>query len=106
MDFYKVPGISLAVIDGYEVRSTHAQGVLEAGGPDLVTPRTLFQGGSLGKPVVALAALRLVQDGVLSLETDVNTWLTSWKIPANDAWQPHVTLRHLLTHTSGLTIPL
>jgi len=106
MEFYKVPGISLAVVNDYQVEWTHAQGVLEAGGTEPVTTCTLFQGGSLGKPVVALAALRLVEEGVLSLEADVNTWLTSWKIPANDAWQPRVTLHHLLTHTSGLTVPL
>lgn len=57
-----------------------------------VTTRRLFQGGSLAKPVVALAALRLVQEGVLDLEADINTWLTSWKIPPNDGWQPRVTV--------------
>ena len=106
MQFYKVPGISFAIIDDYEIQSARAEGVLEAGGTAQVTTRTLFQGGSLGKPVAALAALRLVEDGVLDLDADVNTWLTSWKIPPNDAWHPRVTLRHLLTHTSGLTVPL
>jgi CubicO group peptidase (beta-lactamase class C family) len=87
------------------VQAVHAEGVLEAGGTVPVT-RTLFQGGSLGKPVVALAALRLVQEGVLDLEADINTWLTSWTIPPNDGWQPRVTVRHLLTHTGGLTVPV
>ena len=49
-----------------------------------MTTRTLFQGGSLAKPVVALAALRLAQEGVLDLEADINTWLMSWKIPPNE----------------------
>jgi len=88
MEFYKVPGLSIAVINNYQVDWARAHGVLEAGGTEPVTTRTLFQGGSLGKPIVALAALRLVEEGRLSLEADVNTLLTSWRIPPNDAWEP------------------
>jgi CubicO group peptidase (beta-lactamase class C family) len=106
MEFYKVPGVSLAVINDYQVEWAHAEGVLEAGRTDAVTPRALFQAGSLSKPVAALAALRLVEQGVLDLDVDIDTFLTSWKIPPNNAWQPRVTLRQLLTHTSGLTVPL
>lgn len=106
MGFYKIPGISVAVINDYQVEWARAYGILEVGGPEPVTTHTLFQGGSVGKPVVSLAALRLVEQGLLSLDADVNTWLTSWQIPPNGGWQPHVTLRHLLTHTSGLTVPL
>jgi CubicO group peptidase (beta-lactamase class C family) len=106
MEFYKVPGVSIAVINNYQVEWARAHGVVETGGTAPVTTHTLFQGGSLGKPIVALAALRLVDDGRLRLDSDVNTFLTSWKIPPNDAWQPRVTLRHLLTHTGGLTVPL
>ena len=106
MEFYKVPGISFAVLDDYRLESAYAAGVIEVGGTDAVTTRTLFQVGSLGKPVVALAALRLVEAGAIDIDADVNTMLTSWKIPRNGAWQPRVTLRHVLTHTSGLTVPL
>lgn len=106
MEFYKVPGISFAVVDDYRLESAYAAGVIEVGGTDAVTTRTLFQVGSLGKPVVALAALRLVEAGTIDIDADVNTMLTSWKIPRNGAWQPRVTLRHVLTHTSGLTVPL
>jgi len=45
-----------------------------------------------------------VQEGRLDLDAHVNTYLKSWKIPANGDWQPHVSLRQLLSHTAGLTV--
>ena len=54
MEFHRVPGISIAVINNYQLEWVTTHGVLEAGGSDVVTTGTLFQGGSIGKPVVAL----------------------------------------------------
>lgn len=70
-----------------------------------VTSDTLFQAGSISKPVAAMAALHLVQQGRLSLDSDVNSALTSWKVPASTAAPgATVTLRELLTHTAGFTV--
>jgi CubicO group peptidase (beta-lactamase class C family) len=74
----------------------------EAGRPDPVTPRTLFQAGSVSKPVAAVCVLRLVAQG--HLDTAVNDVLVSWKVPANHGWKPRVTVRQLLSHTAGLTV--
>src|SRR5262249_11858770 len=66
---------------------------------------TLFQAASISKPLAALAALRLVEDGTLALDEDVNAQLTSWKVPANEFTAvQQVTLRHLLSHSAGLTV--
>jgi len=76
---------------------------VETGEP--VNTATLFQAASISKPVAAMAALRLVEDGLLELDTPVNQYLRSWKIPDNDFTAGNeVTLRHLLTHTGGLTV--
>jgi len=70
-----------------------------------VTAETLFQAGSISKPVAAMAALHLAEQGKLSLDSDVNQALTSWKIPPSAAAPGAVvTLRELLSHTAGLTV--
>ena len=99
-----VPGLSIALIADGVIAETACAGVLESSGTRAVTERTLFQSGSISKSVAAACALRLVADGVLDLDGDVNDRLTSWRIPANGDWQPRVTLRQLLGHTAGLTV--
>ncbi|HEV8583311.1 MAG TPA: serine hydrolase [Thermoanaerobaculia bacterium] len=105
MQFYKVPGMSVAVINGGRVEWARGYGVKEAGKNEPVTPETLFQAGSISKPVAALAALRLVQEGRLNLDEDVNAKLVSWHVPENEQTREQkVTLRRLLSHSAGLTV--
>jgi CubicO group peptidase (beta-lactamase class C family) len=104
LERFRIPGISIAVVRDGELAWAHAWGVAVAGRPDPVTPRTLFQAGSISKPVAAMCALRLIAQGRLDLEADVNRLLVSWKVPANHGWQPRVTVRQLLSHTAGLTV--
>ena len=99
-----VPGVSIAVVHDGRIEWAQGFGVVIMGGAP-VDPGTLFQAGSISKPVAALAALHLVQEGRLSLDTDVNQTLKSWKLPASAAAEGKpATLRELLTHTAGLTV--
>jgi CubicO group peptidase (beta-lactamase class C family) len=99
-----VPGVSIAVIHNGAIEWAQGFGSAQLEGKP-VTAETLFQAGSISKPVAAMAALRLVQQGKLSLDGDVNQSLKSWKIPASDAAPgATVTLRELLTHTAGFTV--
>ncbi|MEM9408761.1 MAG: serine hydrolase domain-containing protein, partial [Acidobacteriota bacterium] len=100
-----VPGLSIAVLEDGEIAWAAGYGVVRAGEEAPVTPQTLFLAGSISKPVAATGALRLVQEGTVELDADVNDLLESWKVPASDAaaGKP-VTLRGLLTHTAGLTV--
>jgi len=105
MSAYKVPGVSIAVIDDYGIEWARGFGVKEAGGNEPVTVRTLFQAASISKPVAALAALHFVEMGQLDLDEDVNTKLRSWQVPDNEFTQSaKVTLRHLMSHCAGLTV--
>ena len=99
-----VPGVSIAVLHNGQIEWARGFGVRSIGGPP-VNAETLFQAGSISKPLAAMACLRLVQQGKLSLDADVNTYLTSWKFPSDPiaAGKP-VTLRELLTHTGGTTV--
>jgi CubicO group peptidase (beta-lactamase class C family) len=101
---YATPGISIAAIDEFEVAWSYSFGKLAIGEIEAVTSCTPFQAGSISKPVFALAVMKLVEAGTLDLETDVNNYLKSWRVPANDGWQPRVTLRQLLSHTAGTTV--
>ena len=99
-----VPGVSIAVLHNGKIEWARGFGVRSLGGPP-VDAETLFQAGSISKPLAAMACLRLVQQGKLALDTDVNTYLTSWKFPSDPvaAGKP-ITLRELLTHTGGTTV--
>ena len=105
MEALGVPGVSVAVLVDGEIAWARGYGSadLESGRP--VTPRTLFQAASISKPVAALAALQLVQEGRVALDADVNQVLTTWRVPANAfTAEAPVTLRGLLTHRAGLSV--
>jgi len=100
-----VPGLSIAVIDDSKIAWARGFGVREAGTNQAVTTSTLFEAQSISKAVAATATLVLVNSGRLSLDESPNTYLKSWKLPYNE-FQAHekVTLRRILSHSSGLTV--
>lgn len=105
MASHRVPGVSIAVIDGGRVAWARGFGVKQAGTTDSVTPATLFQAASISKPVAQTAMLRLVERGTLDLDTDVNRYLTSWKVPeSRHTATEKVTLRRIASHSAGLTV--
>ena len=98
----RIPGLSLAIIQDGKIVKAKGYGVTEKGGDSPVTTSTLFQAGSISKPVAALGALRLVEQGKLALDEDVNARLVTWKVPENEfTKEKKVTLRGLLSHTAG-----
>ena len=105
MVHYGVPGVSIAVIENYQVEWARGFGVLAAGRTQAVTSKTLFQAASISKPLAALGALLLVEQGKLSEDEDVNLLLRNWKLPENQYTSGHpVTLRELLSHNAGTTV--
>lgn len=101
----KVPGVSVAMILNGKVEWVRSYGVTSVAGEKPVTVRTLFQAASISKPVAAMVALRLVEQGKLSLDEDVNLKLRSWKVPENEFTKTEkITLRRLLSHGAGLTV--
>jgi CubicO group peptidase (beta-lactamase class C family) len=102
---HRVPGCSVAVINGGRVEWEQGYGVVEAGAasPLPAGADTIIQACSISKAVAATAAHRLVRAGRLDLDQEIDAYLTAWQLPANGAWRARVTLRHLLSHTAGLT---
>jgi CubicO group peptidase (beta-lactamase class C family) len=99
---YHVPGVSIALIQRGRVAWAKGYGVVDVASRAPVTAHTLFQAASLSKPVTALAVLRLVDQGKLSLVAPVNTLLKGWKLPEGP-FNSGVTLERLLSHTAGVS---
>jgi CubicO group peptidase (beta-lactamase class C family) len=105
MTEHHITGLSLAIIQDGKIACVKGYGFTDKSEKSPVTPATLFQAGSVSKPVAAFAALCLVEKGRLSLDADVNRQLRAWKIPENEFTKDNkVTLRTILSHSAGLTV--
>lgn len=105
MKHYKVPGLSIAVINNHKIEWARSYGVKDIETREPVILETLFQAGSISKPVAAMVALKKVEQGKIKLDENINNKLTSWKLPDNEfTAKKKVTLAHLLSHTGGLTV--
>lgn len=106
MEMFKVPGISMAVINNFEVEWAQCFGVKDIRTKEEVTLDTLFEGGSTSKTFTAAVVLNAVEKNLLDLDEKVNDKFKTWKIPENDfTKKSEVTLRQLLTHTAGINRP-
>lgn len=102
MQRFRVPGVSVAVIRDFRIHWAKSYGTADVETGRAVDETTRFQAASISKPVAAMAAVRLAQEGRFSLDDDINGLLKSWKVP-DAPWskaQP-VTPRALLSHSSG-----
>jgi CubicO group peptidase (beta-lactamase class C family) len=99
MTAHKVPGAVVGVLHQGETK-TAGLGVTSVDHPLPITPDTLFQIGSTTKTYTATAVMRLVEEGTLSLDEPVRTYVPDFRVADEDT-SAKVTLRHLLTHTAG-----
>lgn len=103
MERLNVPGVSVAVIHDFQIHWAKGYGIadVETGAP--VDTATMFQAASISKPVAAMGVLRAVQDGLFTLDDDINDILESWTLDGGEYTRDRpVTPRMLTSHTSGL----
>jgi CubicO group peptidase (beta-lactamase class C family) len=93
----RIPGVGIAIVRGGEVVKAQGYGLANVEHQVPVVPATIFQSGSVGKQFTATAVMLLVEEGKLALSDSISKFLP--KAPAEWAG---ITLRHLLTHTSGI----
>ena len=102
MKYYKVPGVSIAVIKDYKIDWAKGYGLADTINKIKVTSETMFSAGSISKFLMAVTALKMVENKQIELEKPINNYLTSWKIAENDFTKnTPVTLRMLLSHSAG-----
>lgn len=105
MKHYGVPGLSIAVIKDSKIVWAKGYGVMDRESKRPVTKQTLFQAASISKPVSAYAVLKEVERGKINADENVNLYLKSWKLPDNEfTEEKKVNIKHLLSHTGGLTV--
>ena len=95
-----IPGAAVLVVQNGKIVKEKGYGLANVEHDVKVTPKTMFQSGSIGKTFTAALVMLLVQDGKLKLDDPVSRHLPN----TPKAWEG-ITIRHLLTHTSGLGDP-
>jgi serine beta-lactamase-like protein LACTB len=93
----QIPGMSIAVVADGELAWSGSYGLADAENGVPARPTTAYRSASIGKPLTATAAMRLVEAGALDLDADIRRYC-----PAFPAKRWPITTRHLLTHTSGI----
>lgn len=100
-----VNGAVVAVIKNYRIHWIKAYGWADTARKKRMNVHTAFQAASVGKSVNAVGFMKLVQNKVLSLDTDINQYLKTWKFPYDSVSKgKKITVANLLSHTAGLTV--
>jgi len=102
LKFYKVPSVSIAVVDDGKIIWSKAYGKRDIASVSDADVNTIYQTASISKAVNALAVLKLSQEGKISLQKDIRQYLKSWALAENKFSTAKITIANLLSHTSGL----
>jgi len=101
MQEYDVPGVGLAVVQNGQIAYTKGYGVRDVTTGAPVTSNTQFAIGSVTKSFTALGVMLLVQQGKVKLDDPVTRYIPEFKL-SDPAATTKVTVRHLLSHTTGM----
>jgi CubicO group peptidase (beta-lactamase class C family) len=96
-------GLAVGVVRDGRLQFFHGHGVADVASGTPVTEATVFRIGSITKTFTAIAVMQLWEQGLVDLDAPANDYLRAYRlIPAKGSFRP-ATLRHLLTHTAGLS---
>lgn len=96
-----IPGIAVVVVRGGEMMHARGFGTADPAGRPM-TPDTPHELGSVSKPLTATAVMQLVEAGTIRLDAPIQETLSDFTL-ADGRAAAQITLRHLLTHTSGIS---
>ncbi len=102
MKLHGLKGLSVAVIDNYQISWTETWGVKDVESGEKIDHNTAFSAASIAKPVTATLFAILEENGLIDLEAPVSNYLKRWKLPKSEYLKDlDLTLEHLLSHTAG-----
>ena len=96
-----VPGVSIVIVQRGRIHWAQGFGVRDANGGEPVTVETIFEAASMSKPILALGAVQLIQDGRLDLDAPLTGYLGRDYLPDQPEHR-RITARMALTHRTGL----
>ena len=101
MQDYSIPGVSIALIQEGQTVWSNAYGYADIETERSMTTDTYCRVESISKSVTAWAIMKLVEQGLVELDRPVKEYIKSWEFPKSDFSVDQVTVRELLSHTSG-----
>ncbi|MBX4928409.1 serine hydrolase domain-containing protein [Rhizobium binae] len=102
LDEKRLVGAVVLVARNGEIVHRRAAGLADRGKGLAMSEDTIFRLASITKPIVTIAAMRLVEEGKIGLDDAVTRWLPDFRPRLPDGGEAIIRIRHLLTHTSGL----
>lgn len=100
---YKIPAASISIIENAQVEWIGTFENERIVDQSKIDKDTLFQVASISKSVTALGIMKLVEQGKIELDAPIDKYVTRWKIPKSIYDIKQVTVRRLLSHTSGFS---
>ncbi len=101
VDDHQCVGLAVGIVNERSMLTTHTRGDASLSGRRPITARSVFRAGSITKLFTAIAVMQLVQEGAFDLDDPVGHHLRRFEVHSPGG-APPITLRHLLTHTSGI----
>ncbi|MGN1400623.1 MAG: serine hydrolase domain-containing protein [Bacillus sp. (in: firmicutes)] len=106
MEYYNVNGLSITLFEKGQISGIENFGLLEVKSDRKVNDNSIFSACSISKFLTGMIAIKVLEEGLLDLDENVNERLLTWKVPENEYTKnKKVTLRNLLSHQSGIKDP-
>lgn len=104
MDQYAVPGVAIALIKHGDLIWSDAYGFAKLKEQIPMTTQTMCRVESISKSVTARGIMKLVETGKIDLDDSASQYLMRWQFPHADYDVQQITIRQLLSHSSGLAL--
>lgn len=101
---YDIPGVNIAILKSGDTVLSKSFGYANQEEKRELTLETVFSVGSISKSLTAWGIMKLVEDGKITLDDPLQQYLKDWQMPQSDYPVEEVTIRHLLSNSSGMPL--